>query len=102
MLQRLLGLYVSESTVYRILKREGLIKAAEVVAFKAGKEYHRKTKRPNKLWVPDCAHLKIVERGWYYLVKVMDDFSRLILACELKSDMTAGSLIDVVQQGERR
>jgi len=28
----------------------------------------------------------------------MDDFSRFILAWELKSDMTAGSLIDVVQQ----
>jgi hypothetical protein len=38
------GWYVSESTVFRALKREGLIKAAEVVGFKAGKEYHRKTK----------------------------------------------------------
>ena len=28
----------------------------------------------------------------------MDDFSRLILACELKSDMDAVSLIDVVQK----
>ena len=39
------GLYVSESTVYRILKAEGLIKPAEIVGFKASKEYHRKTKR---------------------------------------------------------
>jgi transposase len=30
------GMYVSESTVYRILKQEGLIKPAEVVGFKAG------------------------------------------------------------------
>ena len=50
------GLYVSESSVYRLLKREGLIKAAEVVGFKAGKEYHRKTNRPNQLWATDCAH----------------------------------------------
>jgi len=92
------GLYVSESTVFRILKREGLIKPAEIVGFKAGKEYHRKTKKPNELWATDCAHLKVVDWGWYYLVTVMDDYSRFILAWELKSDMASGSLIDVVQQ----
>ena len=35
------------------MKREGLIKPAEVVGFKAGKEYHRKTKRPNELLAND-------------------------------------------------
>jgi transposase InsO family protein len=92
------GMYVSESTVYRILKREGLIKPAKIVGFKAGKEYHRKTKRPNELWSTDCAHLKVAEWGWYYLVTVMDDYSRFILSWELKNDMAAYSLIDVVQQ----
>ena len=92
------GWYISESTVFRILKREGLIKPAEIVGFKAGKEYHRKTKRPNELWATDCAHLKAVDWGWYYLVTVMDDYSRYILAWELKSNMAAGSLIDVVQK----
>ena len=90
--------YVSESTVFRILKREGLIKPADVIGFKAGKEYHRKTKRPNELWATDCAHLKLFDWGWYYLVTVMDDYSRFILAWELKSDMAAVSLIDVVQK----
>jgi putative transposase len=92
------GVFVSESTVYRILKREGLIKPAEIMGFKAGKEYHHKTKKPNELWATDCAHLKVIDWGWYYLVTVMDDFSRLILAWELRSDMAAVSLIDVVQQ----
>jgi transposase InsO family protein len=92
------GWYVSESTVFRILKREGLIKPAEIIGFKAGKEYHRKTKRPNELWATDCAHLKVAGWGWYYLVTVMDDYSRFILAWELKSDMAATSLIDVVQK----
>ena len=90
--------YISESTVFRILKREGLIKPAEVVGFKAGKEYHRKTKRPNELWATDCSHIKVIDWGWYYLVTVMDDYSRFILAWDLKSDMAAGSLIDVVQK----
>jgi transposase InsO family protein len=68
------------------------------VGFKAGKEYHRKTKRPNELWATDCAHLKVIDWGWYYLMTVMDDFTRFILSWELRSDMAAPSLIDVVQQ----
>ena len=55
------GRYVSESTVFRILKREGLIKPAEVFGFKAGKEYPRKANGPNELWATDCAHLKVVD-----------------------------------------
>jgi putative transposase len=90
--------YVSESTVYRILKREGLIKPAEIVGFRAGKEYHRKTTQPNELWASDCCHLRVINWGWYYLVTVIDDFSRFILGWDLKSDMTGGSLEDVMQQ----
>ena len=90
--------YVSESTVYRILKREGLVKAAEVVGFQASREYHHKTTRPHQLWATDCAHLKAVDWGWYYLVTVMDDFSRFILAWELQTNMAAPSLIEVVQE----
>jgi transposase InsO family protein len=92
------GTYISESTVYRVLKREGLIKPAEVVGWKANKEYHHKTKGPNELWATDCAHLKVIGWGYYYLVTVMDDYSRYILSWELKSNMAAGSLIDVVQK----
>ena len=92
------GLYISESTIFRILKREGMIKPAEIVGFKAGKEYHRKTKRANELWATDCSPIKVIDWGWYYLVTVMDDYSRFILAWELKSDMALNSLIDVVQK----
>jgi transposase InsO family protein len=89
---------VSESTCYRILKRNGLVKPAEVVGFKAGKEYHRRTSRPNEMWATDGAYLKVVGWGYYYLVTVLDDYSRFILAWRLQSDMTANSLIEVVQE----
>jgi len=92
------GVYLSESTVYRILKRAGLIKPAEILGFKAAKEYRRKTTRPNELWATDCCHLKVAGWGWYYLVSVMDDFSRMILGWDLKVDMAGGSLEDVVQR----
>jgi len=92
------GLYISESTVYRILKREGLIKPAEIKGFKASNEYHHKTRRPNEMWATDCSYLKVTGWGYYYLVTVMDDFSRFILAWQLKTDMSANSLIDVTQE----
>ncbi len=92
------GLYISESTVYRILKSEGLIKPAEIKGFKASNEYHHKTKKPNEMWATDCSYLKVTGWGYYYLVTVMDDFSRFILAWQLKTDMSANSLIDVTQE----
>ncbi len=50
------------------------------------------------MWATDCSYLRVVDWGYYYLVTVMDDFSRYILGWELKRDMTADSLIDVAQQ----
>ena len=44
-----LGLAVSESTVYRILRREGLVKSPEM-QLKASQEYHRKTTGPHQTW----------------------------------------------------
>ncbi len=43
-----LGLSVGESTVYRILRREGLVKPP-VMQLLAGKEYHRKTSGPHQM-----------------------------------------------------
>jgi len=92
------GCWISEATVYRILKREGLVKRAEIKGFAAGKGYHRKTKKPNEMWATDCSYLRVIGWGYYYLVTVMDDYSRYILAWDLKRDMTSDSLIDVIQQ----
>jgi len=90
------GFSVSESTVYRILKRKGLIKSPEM-RMVAGKEYHRKTTAPHQMWATDASYFKVPGWGYYYLVTVMDDYSRFILAWKLQRDMTAYSLIEVVQ-----
>jgi putative transposase len=91
------GFSASESTVYRILRREGLIKSPEI-RLVAGKEYHRKTTHPHQMWATDASYFKVVGWGYYYLVTVMDDYSRFILAWKLQRDMTAYSLIEVVQE----
>ena len=93
---------VSESTCYRLLKRHGLVKAAAVIGFAAEKEYRHKTSRPNQMWATDGAYFKVVGWGYYYLVTVLDDYSRFILAWRLQQDMTASSLIEVVQEAVER
>ncbi len=87
---------VSESTVYRILRREGLVKRQET-QLTAAKEYHTKTTRPHQMWATDASYFRVVGWGYYFLVTVMDDYSRFILAWKLQKDMSANSLIEVVQ-----
>ena len=87
-----------EVTVRELCRREGISPNIYYSWLKASKEYHRKTKRPNELWATDCSYMKIPGWGYYYLVTVMDDFSRFILAWQLKTDMAANSLIDVTQE----
>jgi len=90
------GFAVSESTVYRILRREGLVKRQEIQP-EAAKEYHTRTTRPHQMWVTDASYFRVVGWGYYYLVTVMDDYSRFILGWKLQEDMSANSLIEVVQ-----
>jgi putative transposase len=91
------GFAASESTVYRILRREGLVKRTEFEPA-AAKEYHSRTSHPHQMWSTDCSYFKIPGWGYYYLVTVMDDYSRFILGWKMQTDMSANSLIEVVQQ----
>jgi putative transposase len=90
------GFAVSESTVYRLLRREGLVKRQET-QLTAAKEYHTKTARPHQMWATDASYFRVAGWGYYYLVTVMDDYSRFILGWKLQKDMSANSLIEAVQ-----
>ena len=90
-------MYVSESTVYRILKEAGLIKPPETKGFPAGKEFHTKTARPNELWQTDASYFFVVGWGYYYLISVLDDYSRMIVGCRVQTSMSSADIIEVVQ-----
>ena len=87
---------VSESTVFRILKCEGLVRRIEIPV-PASNEYRHKTTAPHQLWATDASYFRVAGWGYYYMVTVLDDFSRSILAWRLQVDMTTPSLIEVVQ-----
>lgn len=91
------GFTVSESTVYRLLKAENLIKPRDEKIFPAGPEFSVKTKRTNEMWQTDATLLLVKNWGWYYLISVLDDYSRRILAWRLQVKMDAHAFSEVVE-----
>lgn len=57
-----------------------------------------KTTARNQQWQSDYSYFFVVSWGWYYLISVLDDYTRMILAWALKRDMTSASISDVVEQ----
>jgi putative transposase len=81
--------FISESSVYRILKAYDLITSPVFTVVSAKDKFEHPTTRTNELWQTDFTYLKIVHWGWYYLSTVMDDFSRYIIAWQLCRTMKA-------------
>ena len=88
--------FVSEATVYRLLKAHDLITSPAYVVVKAASEFHTKTVRPNEMWQTDFTYFKIIGWGWMYLSTVLDDFSRYIIAWKLCSNMRAEDVTDTL------
>jgi transposase-like protein len=58
--------FVSEATVYRLLKAHDLITSPAYVVIKAADQFHTKTTRPNEMWQTDFTYFKIIGWGWMY------------------------------------
>ena len=84
--------FVSEASVYRLLKALDLIGSPAFIVMKAAEEFADKTTAPNQLWQTDFTYLKVIGWGWFYLSTVLDDFSRYIIAWKLCTTMTAGDV----------
>ena len=87
------GYFVSESSVYRLLKAHDLITSPAFIVIKAADEFHDKTTAPNQLWQTDFTYLKVSGWGWFYLSTVLDDFSRYIIAWKLCATMKAEDVV---------
>jgi putative transposase len=83
------GYFVSEASVYRLLKAHDLIASPAFIVMKAADEFKDKTTAANQLWQTDFTYLKVIGWGWFYLSAVLDDFSRYIIAWKLCTTMKA-------------
>ena len=88
--------FVSEASVYRLLKSQDLITSPAYIVIKAADEFREKTTAPNQLWQTDFTYLKITGWGWYYLSTILDDYSRYIVAWKLCVTMKAQDVTDTL------
>ena len=88
--------FVSESTVYRLLKAQDLITGPAYILMQASDQFQHPSKRVNELWQTDFTYFKIIGWGWYYLSTVLDDYSRFIIAWRLCTGMGASDVADTL------
>ena len=91
------GYFVSEASVYRLLKAHDLITSPAFIVIKAAEEFHTKTTAPNQLWQTDFTYFKIIGWGWYYLSTILDDFSRYIIAWKLCVTMRVDDVTETLE-----
>ena len=89
--------FVSEASVYRLLKAHDLITSPAFITMKAADEFKNKTTAPNQLWQTDFTYLKVTGWGWFYLSTILDDFSRYIIAWKLCTTMKAEDVTDTLK-----
>lgn len=88
--------YVSESTVYRLLKAHDLITSPAYILMEAADKFQHPTMRVNEMWQTDFTYCKVIGWGWYFLSSVLDDFSRFIIAWRLCATMSARDVSDTL------
>lgn len=88
--------YISESSVYRILKENGLITIPSFRIMSASDSFHDKTTAVNQMWQTDFTYFKIIGWGWYYLSTILDDYSRFIVTWKLCANMKAEDVTSTI------
>jgi transposase InsO family protein len=93
--------YISESTVYRILKAHDLVTSPVYTVITALDKFPQPTKAVNELWQTDFTYFKVVQWGWSYLSTILDDYSRYILAWRLCAGMSADDVKQTLEEAIR-
>ena len=89
--------FVSEASVYRLLKSLDLITSPAFIVIKAANEFKDKTTAINQLWQTDFTYLKVIGWGWMYLSTILDDYSRYIIAWKLCTTMQASDVTETLE-----
>jgi len=92
------GTFISESSVYRILKAFDLVTSPAYVVMSAKDRFDHPTRRVHELWQTDFTYFRIVGWGWYYLLTVLDDYSRYIVDWKFFTGMATTDVTDLLDR----
>jgi len=94
--------FLSESSVYQILSEHDLLSPwLRDVNDPAAKEYKHKPKHPHHHWHTDIAYIKI-NNVFYFLIMLLDGYSRFLLDWELMPNMLGSSVELFVQKAKEK
>lgn len=94
--------FISETSVYRILKAHDLITSPVFQVVSASAAFKHQTSRINQLWQTDFTQFKVHGWGWYYLCTILDDYSRYILAWRLSTSMGSEDAIQTLEHAVQK
>lgn len=94
--------YLTESTVYSILSKHGMLQGWNRSDSQGTeKEYRHKPKYVHHHWHTDIAYIK-VRNVFYFLIMLLDGYSRYLLDWELMTDMTGKSVEMFIQRAKEK
>jgi len=93
--------FISESSVYRLLKEQDLITSPAYILMEASDKFQQPTSRVNEMWQTDFTYFKIIGWGWYYLSTILDDYSRFIVSWRLCRTMGADDVSNTLDDALR-
>jgi transposase InsO family protein len=88
---------LSEPAVYKVLSKHNLLGPWSTKGGDAASEYQHKPARVHEHWHTDIAYVKVAGI-FYFLIMMLDGYSRYVLDWELMSDMTSRSVEDFLQR----
>lgn len=95
--------FISEASMYRILKAKELVTSPAHILLSASNELKDKTMFVHQMWQTDFnPDFKILGWSWYYLSSVLDDHSRFIVHWELCKSMKAKDVERTIEQAIKK
>jgi transposase InsO family protein len=91
---------VSASTVYRVLKKAGLMSRFNGKPSRKGKGFHQPS-GPHRHWHVDISYVNIAGT-FYYLISVLDGYSRYIVHWEIREKSTELDVETVIQRAREK
>jgi putative transposase len=91
---------VSPSSVYRVLKKAGLMQRWNRKASKKGTGFQQPLK-PHEHWHIDISYINVCGT-FYYLCSILDGFSRYIVHWEIRESMTEADVEIILQRAREK